>query len=600
MPEGRLFRSLSRLHVRDRALPGGARGLRAAFDGAVATVLRLLALLAVAALVLEHGFFLEPEERDAVRLLLEVVLGTFVALGVLRLATRDDRRAFLRAHRVDAVVWVVVLLGFLGRRGGGASPVVLFGLKPDDLAGAWLVATQGLVLLAILLGALRDSRRFVGRMVQPQLVILASFVLLIAVGTGLLLLPRATEAPGLAFVDALFTSASAASVTGLTVVDTGTAFTPLGHAILLALIQAGGLGIMTLTTFFAFAFAGGTLRQYASLQSLVGEQSLGRIRATLAQIALVTLGFEAGGAAVLYRHLPESAVPEAGRLFSAVFHSVSAFCNAGFALHGLNLAAPGLNDNLPVQATVMVLIVAGGLGFPVLAALGGLLARRRRRLDLHSQLVLSASALLLAFGTAALLLLEPAGGALGSGGSGRLLQALFHSVSARTAGFNSVDLAALAPASLFAILLLMWVGGSPASTAGGVKTTTAAVALLTVLSIAGGKERVELFRRRLGEASIQRAFATVVVSVFLLSVSVLALLALEAKPPLDLAFEAVSALSTVGLSTGITPALGTPAKLLLAALMLGGRVGLLGCVLAMTPQRRDARHEYAREDVLVT
>ncbi|MHB8797339.1 MAG: TrkH family potassium uptake protein [Thermoanaerobaculia bacterium] len=600
MPEGRLFRSLSKLHVRDLGRPVSGRSLRAQFDRAVAVVLRLLALIAVAALVLEHGFDLSPEATVAVRHVLEVVLLTFVGLGLLRLATRDDRRAFLREHRLDAVVWLVVLLGFAGRRGGGAASVRFFGLDPDDFAGAWLVATQGLIVLSILFGALRDSRRLIGRRVQPQLVILFSFGLLIAVGTGLLLLPRATHAPGIGFVDALFTAASAASVTGLTVVDTATTFTPLGQVFLLALIQAGGLGIMTLTTFFAFAFSGGTLRQYASLQSLLGEQSLGHIRSTLAQIALVTLGFETAGAAILYRHLPESAVSEAGRLFSAVFHSVSAFCNAGFALHGRNLAAPGLAENVVVQATVVVLVVAGGLGFPVLAALGAAALRRRRRLGLHVQLVLAVSALLLVLGTAGLYLLEPGGGALGASGGDRLLSAFFHSVSARTAGFNTVDLSQLAPVTLFVLMLLMWIGGSPASTAGGIKTTTAAVALLTVVSIAGGKERVELFRRRLGEASIQRAFATVVVSVFLLSLSVLALLALERKPPLDLAFEAVSALSTVGLSTGITASLGVPAKLLLAALMLAGRVGLLGCVLAATPLRRDARHEYAREDVLIT
>ncbi len=600
MAEGRLFQSLTRLHLRDLARPKARRGLRAAFDGAVAVALRFLAFLAVGALVLGHGFVLEPEIDGFLRLLLELVLGTFVVLGILRLLTRDDRRAFLRSHRIDVLVWVVVLLGFLSRRGGGASPVLLFGLDPDDFAGAWLAATQAFLVVSLFLGTLRDSRRFVGRVVQPHFVILASFVLLIGAGTGLLLLPRATYAGGLTPVDALFTSASASCVTGLTVVDTRTAFTPFGHAILLALIQAGGLGIMTLTTFFAFAFTGGTLRQYASLQSLVGDQSLGRIRATLAEIALVTLGFEAAGAAVLYRHLPESLVPESGRLFSAVFHSVSAFCNAGFALHGMNLAAPGLGENVVVQSTIMVLVVAGGLGFPVLAAIGGVLARRRRRVGLHVQMVLTVSGLLLVLGTAGLFLLDPAGGALGNTRGERLLSAAFQSVSARTAGFNTVDVAGLAPAALFVVLLLMWIGGSPASTAGGVKTTTVAVALLTVLSIAGGKGRVELFRRRLGDSSIQRAFATVIVSVFLLSASVLALLAFEKKPLLDLAFEAVSALSTVGLSTGITPTLGMPSKLLLSGLMLAGRVGLLGCVLAVTPRRRDARHEYAREDVLVT
>ncbi len=600
MAERRFFRSLTKLHLRGLARPEARHGLRAAFDRAVAVTLRLLALLAVGALVLEHGFVLEPEMALFVRLLLELVLATFVALGILRLLTRDDRRAFLSSHRIDVLVWVVVLLGFLGRRGGIASPVVLFGLDPEDFAGVWLVATQAFLVVSLLLGTVRDSRKLVGQVVQPHLVILASFLLLIGAGTGLLLLPRATYGAGLDTVDALFTSASAACVTGLTVVDTRTAFSPFGHAILLALIQVGGLGIMTLTTFFAFAFTGGTLRQYASLQSLVGEQSLGRIRATLAEIALVTFAFEAAGAAVLYRHLPESLVTESGRLFSAVFHSVSAFCNAGFALHGMNLAAPGLGENVAVQATIMVLIVAGGLGFPVLAAIGGLLSRRRRRAGLHVEMVLTVTGLLLVLGTAGLLLLDPAGGTLGETWGERALSALFHSVSARTAGFNTVDLAGLAPAALFVILLLMWIGGSPASTAGGVKTTTVAVALLTVLSIAAGKGRVELFRRRLGEASIQRAFATVIISVSLLSVSILALLAFEKKPALDLAFEAVSALSTVGLSTGITPSLGTPSKLLLSGLMLAGRVGLLGCVLAVTPRRRNARHEYAHEDVLVT
>ncbi|HPA51637.1 MAG TPA: potassium transporter TrkG [Thermoanaerobaculia bacterium] len=600
MPEGRLLRSLSKLHVRDLGRPVSGRSLRAQFDRAVAVVLRLLALLAIAALLLEHGFDLPAETKAAVRRLLEVVLLTFVGLGLLRLVTRDDRRAFLREHRLDAVVWAVVLLGFASRQAGVAAPVHLFGLDPDDLAGAWLAATQGLIVLSILFGAVRGSRRLVGRRVQPQLVILVSFVLLAAAGTGLLLLPRSTKAAGIDLVDAVFTASSAASITGLAVVDTRTAFTPFGHAILLALFQAGGLGIMTLTTFFAFAFSGGTLRQYASLQSIVGEESLGRIRTTLVEIAVATFAVEAAGAAVLYRHLPDSAVTEAGRLFSSVFHSVSAFCNAGFVLTPTDGSAPGLAGNAPVQATIMVLVVLGGLGFPVLAMLGGILARRRRRPGLQTKLVLTVSALLLTFGTGALLLLEKGSPALGQSAADRFLAALFHSVSARSGGFNTVDLSTLAPASLFAIVVLMWIGGSPASTAGGVKTTTVAVAFLTVFSIAAGKDRVELFRRRIGDASIQRAFATVVVSVILLSVALLGLLALERKPPLDLAFEAVSALSTVGLSTGITPALGAPAKLLLSVLMIAGRVGLLGCVLAATPLRRDARHEYAREDVLIT
>ena len=597
VPTRRLETLADRLLSRDKRR--GSR--RHAVSRAADAVLVLLALAAVATLVAQHGFFLSPEEEEVAKRSGSLVLYSFVGIGALKLVVADDWRRHLGRRRVDFVLFALVLVHALLPEGSFARWDAVPFLAPDDLATAYLVATQALLVLALLPGSIRASKRLMARNVQPSTLILLSFVVLIAAGTGLLLLPRASRPGSLTAVDALFTSASASSVTGLTVVDTPKTFTPLGQWVLLFLIQTGGLGIMTLTTFFAVALKGGDrLKQAATMQSLLGEGSLGHIRQTAARIAIATLALEALGALVLYRTLPESAVPDGRRLFSAVFHSVSAFCNAGFALTSDNLSGEGLRDNIPVLSTLMVLITIGGLGFPVLAALWDRIRRpgeslRSRRLDLHTRLVLLVSAILVAGGTGLLWALE-LGGAAGVGP----LEALFQSVSARTAGFNSVDLSRVSPPALFVIAVLMWIGGSPASTAGGVKTTTVAVALLTLRATAAGRAKVELFRRQIGSLVVGKAFSAVILSLAAWGASTFLLLVLEGKPFLDVLFESVSALSTVGLSTGITPTLSTPGRLLVALLMLVGRVGLLGTVLALTPQVHEVRRELGTEDVLVT
>ncbi|KAA0253696.1 ATPase [Acidobacteria bacterium ACD] len=567
---------------------------------AVDKVLFLLALVALSALVHEYGFRSDPLFLAAVDAAGPHIVGWFALLGTAKGLLADDRRHFVKTRRVDLVLFAVIGVHLAS---GGHLADLLPGratLSPDAVGQLYLVFTQALFAVAIVPGWIRYSKRLMGRSVQPGALILASFLLLTAVGTGLLLLPRATRAGTIAPVDALFTAASAASVTGLTVVDTARTFTPLGKGILLVLIQAGGLGIMTLTTVFAFLLAGGsTLRQYAAMQSLVGEESFGRLRATAAKIAFATLLFEGTGAAVLYRVLPEEALHGSGRLFSAVFVSVSAFCNAGFALTPLNLAETSLAYDLPVLSTVMVLVTAGGLGVPVLAGLAGLLARRER-LSVHTKLVLVTSGILVVLGTLGIAAIEASRSFAALSPGRGLLAALFLSVSSRTAGFNTVEMAALSPATLFLVVFLMWVGGSPASTAGGVKTTTLALSVLNIHAIASGKNRIELFRRQVSPLSVARAFSTALLSFVVVGVALFALLLVERAPFLDLLFEVISAVSTVGLSTGVTPTLSWIGKLVVVALMLGGRVGLLGVVIALTPPARVTPHEYASSDVLVT
>jgi len=589
-------------------LPGGEAGrptwrhrLRAALDAS----LLVAALAAVGALVAEHGFPLAPAGLAVARTIERGVLLLFVLQGLVRFAAARSPLAFLRRHPVQGLLFALILLHVLDGAAGGAF---LRAVVPRDrlarLASLYVVLTQVLVLFAALPGLVLYSGRLTASRVAPSLLILGSFLVVIAAGTGLFLLPRATVA-GISPVDALFMATSAACVTGLATVDPAATFTPLGRLVLLGLMQAGGLGIMFLTTFFSLFFApAGSLRQTASIQALLGEDSLGRVKRTAAAVALTVLGVEALGALALYQLLPAGAVGEGGRVFTAVFHAVSAFCNAGFALWTDNLAHPALRLHAPTLGVVMVLVTVGGIGFPVLVNLARAVRHGGRgpsaRLTLHTRLVLVTSPALVVLGTVGLLALARGPAFQGMTPGERLLTALFHSVSARTAGFNTVDVAGWGPAALFLVCFLMWVGASPASTGGGVKTTTVALALLNIRAIATGGHKVNLFRREVAPLAVDRAFSTVVLSLFVGSTLLFLLLVTEEAPFLPLLFETVSALGTVGLSTGITPSLSVPGKLLVVVLMLVGRVGLLGTALALVRTRRREPFDYSDEDVLVT
>jgi trk system potassium uptake protein TrkH len=443
--------------------------------------------------------------------------------------------------------------------------------------------------------------------IQPPMLILLSFLSLVLIGTGLLLLPRATVGGSMNVIDALFMSTSAVCVTGLLVVDTATYFTPFGHGILLALIQIGGLGIMTLTTFFAYVVGSGSnLKEYATMQSLLGEESIGKIRSVIVQIALVTVAVELVGAFLLYQSVEASEFATDGkRAFFAVFHAVSSYCNAGFTLTTENLSASFLRFNVGVSVTVMVLVTLGGLGFPVLVNLGRLLRPKsqdgsRSRLTLHSKVVLLTSLALLLTGAAGFYFLERDDAIANLSTGEQALAALLHSVSARTAGFNTVDIGALTAPTLFLITLLMWIGASPGSTGGGIKTTTFTLSLLNIYAIASGRNKVELFRKQVADISVIKAFSTIILSFFMINGALYALIVTESHPFQALLFEVVSALSTVGLSTGITPSLSTSGKGIIILCMFVGRVGLLAVVVALTRRRSGEHYDFTQEQVLVT
>ncbi|MEN9840675.1 MAG: hypothetical protein RL376_475 [Verrucomicrobiota bacterium] len=547
------------------------------------------------------GFPLTDERRELVWLATRSILGLFVLQEALRFLIVRRRLALLRARRVEVILASVSALEIIW----GDAIVLWLHRLGSDLAAAtitllYLGGAQLTFLTSLALRAMRDNRWLNGRSYSPGMVFTLSFALLILVGTLLLKTPHATQ-HGISWIDALFVATSAVCVTGLSPVDISAVFTQHGLWVLLGLIQVGGLGIMTLTYSFAYFTAGGvSLRNRIGLQDLLSEENLSHVSTVLAVIIVFTLGVELTGAVLIHAALSGTAHAPDNLPFFALFHSVSAFCNAGFSTLSSGLADARVQGERGFLSVIMLLIVLGGLGFPVIKNFwefaSGAVRRRLGlrlatppRLTANSRIVLVTTTALLAGGTLALWLTEFAFGrqAGAVAAQSTWFTALFHSVTARTAGFNVTPVESLLPASAALMMFLMFVGGSPSSTAGGIKTSTLALAFLSLRRVLLGRRDIEAFGRRLSDELANRALATLLVAVgFITTVAVVLCTLHPELPPEDLVFEAVSAVGTVGLSRALTPQLGDSAKLVLIVAMLVGRVGVLTFLLSFITRRQ--------------
>ncbi|MBF0429571.1 MAG: hypothetical protein HQL94_11660 [Magnetococcales bacterium] len=445
-------------------------------------------------------------------------------------------------------------------------------------------------------------------------IVVLSFIFTILTGTLLLMLPISLVSgqEPVSWIDALFTSASAVCVTGLTVRDTGTTFSLFGQGVILGLIQVGGLGFLTLSTFFITHFQlrknGISLQHRQLLEISHGSVDAIHPRQLLKAILLFTFLVELLGIGLLFLRFSEiMPVPEA--IWFALFHAISAFCNAGFGLYADSLMT--FRGDLLVNGTVMGLIILGGLGFLVVADVWKRLratARRQRGvLSLHSRLVLRTTLFLILVGMLPFILLEWNGSAMGEKSGAVLLESLFLSVTSRTAGFNTVDTALLTGPTLFLVILLMAIGGSPGSTAGGMKTTTAAVCYALLHSKARNRPRVECLERTVPEETVNKAMLVVtgyvlsiVIGVFLLQVTEAGKLPFgktESNLFLGQLFEVVSALGTVGLSTGVTTTLSTSGKVVISLLMFIGRIGPLLAASAVIGKTSKINYTFTEENV---
>lgn len=435
----------------------------------------------------------------------------------------------------------------------------------------------------------------------PTRLIVVSFAAVIAVGTVLLMLPVSTSAGISAdFVTAFFTATSAVCVTGLVVVNTASYWSTFGKVVIMALIQIGGLGLMTFATAQLLVMGRRIgLKQRLIIQEQTGQWSLSGLVALLKRLLGATFLFEGLGAVILAVAIGRArSLPPLEAAFQGVFHAVSAFCNAGFDILGNNLM--DFAGNATVIITVSLLIILGGIGFLVLA---DIYSHRGKwsELSLHSRMALKATAWLLITGTLVFAALEwnnPATmGHLST--KGKLLSSWFQSVTPRTAGFNSIAIEGLVPASAFVSVLLMFIGASPGGTGGGVKTTTLLVVAKFVACAVTGREDIVFERRRLPQDTVLRALAIVLVAVSLVVVVVLVLTVTEDAPFLDLLFETVSAFGTVGLSRALTPRLSTLGKLIIAATMFAGRVGPLSLLISLSGTKSGGKIRYPEEKIAV-
>ncbi|MCK4993911.1 MAG: potassium transporter Trk, partial [Candidatus Omnitrophica bacterium] len=499
-----------------------------------------------------------------------VVLVIFVLAVLSRFLVNRTKSGYIKEYWIDLIVLLPLLHLSQGMHSAGLAIVLREAIRLLRFCSRTKVSERLISLLGI----------------KPAQLLIVTFLMTILIGTFLLTLPISTQGGhGLNFVDALFTATSATCVTGLIVQDTGSFFSIFGQIVILLLIQVGALGIMTFSvTLFLAAGKQMSNREAIAMQDVLDQDSIAGIMGLIAFIAKMTIFIEVLGAVFLFVGFTPYISDPWQRVYISVFHSISAFCNAGFSLFPDSIMRYA-NDGI-INLTIAFLIIFGGLGFIVVKDLWDLYVKRERPkslgLRLHTKLVLSMTAILLIVGTILIFFAENSVNFAGMAMKDKILISFFQSASARTAGFNSIDIAGMTNASIFSIIILMFIGASSGSTGGGIKTTTFWVLLRSFSSNLQNKDNINAFKRKIPDNIVGKAIAIFILSLGFVILFMYLLSIYESLPFRDLIFEVVSAFGTVGLSTGITSQFHNAGKLLMTCLMFLGRLGPLTIVLAFS------------------
>ncbi|MGJ1287349.1 TrkH family potassium uptake protein [Sphingobacterium spiritivorum] len=454
---------------------------------------------------------------------------------------------------------------------------------------------------------------------NPTILFVISFLVLILIGTLILMLPRTTLVAPLTFIDALFMATSAVCITGLSVTDISSNFSMFGQTVILVLIQIGGLGIMTFTGFFGYFFSGGfSFKNQLMFGEILEENKLNSVISTLLTIIFITLLFEFIGAVSIYFTLDPTLFNSIGdQVFFSIFHAVSSFCNAGFSILPDGIQHADYRYNYNFQLALAMIFVFGGLGFgtvynfytyaktKVQALFCKLILKRSYvhkpwPFSFNSKFILICNLILVVLATSSYFLFEY-NNTLQQDETwyGKIVSAFFMTNASRSAGFNSVNLNFLSGPTVIMVTSLMWIGASPGSTGGGVKVTTVAIALLNILSLARGKDSIDIFKRRIIPESVNKAFAIILLSGVTIGISfVLLNFSDPGKGMKELLFETVSAYTTCGLSLGVTPSLSPASKIIIIFTMFVGRVGTLTLLVAFIKNMRNRNYVYPSEKIL--
>jgi trk system potassium uptake protein TrkH len=486
--------------------------------------------------------------------------------------------------------------------------ITSFGIK--NYEPIYNLILQAYILVFVWLDVVAYNELMLNIKIKPAILFILSFVGIILIGTLTLMLPEMTYAEGsMPFVDALFTAVSATCVTGLNVVDFAQYFTFKGHFVIMILIQIGGIGIVSFASFFAlFLKSGVGIKHQTVLQDFLSTETLFNTRQLLRQIIVYTVIFELAGAWMIFMlWSPEIQFGSLGeKLFYSVFHAISAFNNAGFSLYSFGMMEGVLRNSYILHITIAMLIIMGGLGFPALRDLTEP-SRLRERMEkpwkdwkTSTIVAVNASAILIVFGMILFYFLERDNVMSGLNPLEAVITSFFQSVTARTAGFNTVDIANLKVPTMIMFIFLMYIGASSGGTGGGIKTSTFFVLMLLAVGTIKGKKKIDFRRRTISFDIVNKAVTILLFSASYIILAVFALSITEAEMPiLNLAFETVSAFGTVGLSTGITPYLSLFGKVVITLTMFIGRVGTLTLAFAVSSPSASTAYKYPNTHMMV-
>ena len=570
----------------------------------------IVSLVAIAAIIYQHGFKQTPYNLNLTKSIIEFSLIFYVLKFLTRIFYEFHPIDFIKENRVESVLLLFIVIDQLVSLLTGAH-LIQQTMKAIGFPGIHtyynlFIQFYFFVIIAVELG---KAGRFIDYIhIGPSGLLVVSFIFIIFAGAGLLLLPEMTVS-GISAIDALFTSTSACCVTGLVVVDTSVCFTLKGKTIIMMLIQVGGLNIISFATLFASFYRNSSgIKLQSLIKDMVSTDKLSNTRSLLRKIFLYSFFIELGGAFLLFITWPNEMIFKGigEKIYFSVFHSVSAFNNAGFGLFTDNLYDITVRHAYNLQLVIAALIFLGGIGFIVLEDVFKIENIRERRkikwkkLQTHSRIALNTSAILVVVGAVGFYLVEYRNSISGYGIYGSVVSSIFQSVSCRTAGFNTVDFTHLGQPVLILMMFLMFIGASPGSTGGGIKTTTFSVILRSAISTIKGRKNVEIVKHTISSDTISKAYSIALFSISLIFISTFVLSITEPdKSFLSLLFEEISAFGTVGLSTGITSTLSFAGKSIIILTMYIGRIGTLTLAFAITKRVVYTKYRYSEINVLV-
>lgn len=572
----------------------------------------VLTLVSIGLLIYAHGVEESPVTLHMLYYAIDAILAIFVIIYFFRILYTFERIKFLKRTWFEGILMFIILVNQIGTYGLNL-PIVYNIFERLDIplsVEVYRVAVSMYMLVLLIVELLETRVHLKTLRLKPTITFLLSFVFLILFGSGLFMMPKmVTTADSMRFIDALFMAASASCVTGLAVVDPGTYFTFAGQVVLLVLVQLGGLGILTFATFFASLMRQGVgIKQNVAMYELLESDSLFSTKNLLRKLIFMTFTIEAVGAVVIFLTWGRDAqfVSLGSKIFFSVFHAVSAFCNAGLSLYPEGLYTEPVRFAYVMHMTMAGLIIFGGIGFPtILDVLSPQAMRHRMKMPwknwrLLSRLTIYTSTALIALGTIGFFLLEYFNTLSHLNFVEALITSFFQSVTTRTAGFNTVDISALTVPTLLMFIFLMFIGASPGSTGGGIKTTTFAIILLSVWATIRGKRNVEIGNRTIPHVVSYKAFSiftfAAIINIFFLFILTITDAQFDV---FRLAFEQVSAFATVGLSTGITAGLSDAGKVVIILSMFIGRVGTLTLALAISTRINTTAYKYPETHVAV-